>query len=204
MTDLVPKPMVPFRGTTLIAQGMERVIRQLPNIHVTVGYKKAMLAKHVIELGAQTVVNTEGQGNAWWIYHSLLGAIDEPVFVLTCDNVTELDFAKLAESYFTIGAPACMLVGVPPVKGLAGDYIFREGQRVVGLDRGRPAEIYCTGIQVLNPARIRSLTEPCEDFYGVWSQLMAQNELFVSPVYPDRWISIDTFEALVEYGRAEV
>jgi NDP-sugar pyrophosphorylase family protein len=203
MTELVPKPMVPFRGTTLIAQGMEKVLRSIPDVHVTVGYKKAMLANHVVELGARTVVNTEGEGNAWWLYHSLLGAIDEPVFVLTCDNVTDLDFGLLAESYYAVGAPACMLVGVPPVKGLEGDFIFRDGQRVTAIDRKTPGDIYCTGIQVMNPARIRKLTTDTGDFYKVWSQLIAQNELYVSPVYPDRWISIDTIDALMEYGRAE-
>lgn len=203
LTNLVPKPMAPFQGSTLIAQGIKGLLAYVPKIHITVGYKKAMLAQHVIELGVSTVVNTEGQSNSWWIYNTLLGEIDEPIFLLTCDNVVKLDFALLEKSYFELGAPACMLVPVKPVPGLEGDYIFRDGANVTKLDRHTPSDIYCSGVQILNPARIRELTREGKDFYSVWNQLMEQGQLLVSPVYPDRWITIDTFEHLKFYDEAE-
>ncbi|PMY13750.1 nucleotidyl transferase, partial [Pseudomonas sp. FW305-BF8] len=83
--------MAPLRGGTLISQGIELVKKEVPNIHITVGYKKAMLAEHVIQQGASSVLNTEGQSNAWWVFHTLLQHLNEPLYVLTCDNVTELD-----------------------------------------------------------------------------------------------------------------
>ena len=72
LTDAIPKPMAPYNGTTLIARGIERLAEKIEHIHVTVGYKKAMLAQHVIEHGASSVFNTEGQGNSWWIYQTTL------------------------------------------------------------------------------------------------------------------------------------
>src|SRR5258705_12192520 len=97
LTDAIPKPMAPYNGTTLIARGISRLAERIEHIHVTVGYKKAMLAQHVIEHGASSVFNTNGQSNCWWIYHTLLSGLDEQVVVLTCDNVVELDFELLEE-----------------------------------------------------------------------------------------------------------
>lgn len=204
LTDTVPKPMVNFQGTTLIARGISSLLEQVPRVHITVGYKKAMLAQHVIELGAATVLNTEGKGNAWWIYHTLLSKLDEPLYLLTCDNVVSLNFDLLERNYFSLGAPACMLVPVRPVPGLEGDFIFREGSRVTGLDRHTPSDIYCSGVQIINPAKVFALTEPCEDFYGVWSQLIQGGQLAVSDIYPDRWITIDTFEQLRKFSEQAI
>jgi NDP-sugar pyrophosphorylase family protein len=196
LTDVVPKPMAPYRGSTLIAEGIARVARRLPHIHVTVGYKGAMLAQHVIQLGVASVFNTEGHPNSWWIYNTLLRHLDEPVYVLTCDNLIDLDFDLLEQNYEELGEPACMLVPVHPVPGLEGDFIFREGHVVTAVDRHRPADIYCSGIQILNPACVNRLTEDRGDFYSVWSQLIAQRKLSVSSVYPKTWIAVDTLAAL--------
>ncbi len=199
LSDVVPKPMAPFHGTTLIAQGMRTVRQYVPNVHITVGYKKAMLAEHVIQEGAATVINTEGQSNCWWIFNSLMKHIDEPVLVLTCDNVTELDFNLLESNYFARKEPACMVIPVKPVPGLEGDYIFHdEAHFVLELNRHKPAETYCSGIQVLNPAKINRLVDSRGDFYDVWKSLITQRQLMVSDVYPNKWITIDTFDQLVK------
>src|SRR4051812_40099426 len=66
LTDVIPKPMAPYRGTTLIAEGIRRIRIYIENIHITVGYKGKTLAEHVVELGVNSVFNTSGRGNAWW------------------------------------------------------------------------------------------------------------------------------------------
>jgi NDP-sugar pyrophosphorylase family protein len=196
LTDAIPKPMAPYAGSTLIAHGISKIRDRIPHIHVTVGYKKAMLAQHVIEHGACSVFNTEGNGNSWWIYNTLLGNLDAPIYVLTSDNVVELDFDLIEENYFSLGNPACMLVPVRPVEGLEGDYIFHRDHDVYALDRNKPSDIYCSGIQILNPSEVNRLTAEGEDFYSVWDQLMAKNQLKCSAVYPKQWISVDTIEQL--------
>lgn len=202
LTDAMPKPMAPFRGTTLIANGMEKLAGKLDRIHVTVGYKGAMLAQHVIEHGAASVFCTEGKGNCWWIYNTLLKHLDEPLYVLTCDNVVDLDFTLLEKDYNTLACPPCMIVPVRPMPELEGDYVFHEGSVVTELTRTRESEIYCSGIQVLNPARINALTTESESFYGVWSQLIAQRELFISSIYPKQWTAVDTLAQLVDLNNS--
>lgn len=198
LTEALPKPMAPYRGSTLIAEGISRLTERLPNIHITVGYKGAMLAQHVIEKGVRSVFNTEGKPNSWWIHHTLLSLLDAPVYVLTCDNIVELDFDLLEQNYLDLGSPPCMLVPVSPVAGLEGDFIFRNGPVVTKLDRREPSDIYCSGIQILNPKRVAELTPGDGDFYTVWQALIAQGALMVSSVYPKRWIAVDTWQQLVE------
>lgn len=202
LTDAIPKPMAPYNGTTLIARGIERLAHRLKHIYVTVGYKKAMLAQHVIEHGASAVFNTEGQGNCWWIYNTLLKHLDEPVLVLTCDNVVDLDFALLDESYRKLNSPACMLVPVRPVPGLEGDFIYHENHVVTEISRLRETEIYCSGIQLLNPYRLNQITTGGESFYNVWQQLIGQKQLLVSSVYPKKWFAVDTIEQLATLNKS--
>jgi NDP-sugar pyrophosphorylase family protein len=205
-TEELPKAMMPYLQSTLISNGIDCLRPHIDNIHVTVGYKKAVLAQHSIEHGVSSVHNTEGHSNSWWIFNTLLAKIDEPVFVLTCDNVTELDFEALAADYFALGEPACLLVAVEPVTGLEGDFIFHDGGIVRRLSRTEPADIYCSGIQVLNPARINQLCSGGGDFGTVWAELIEQGELRVSSVRPAKWFSVDTpaqLEECVARVRAE-
>lgn len=194
-TDL-PKAMAPFDGSTLIAHGIDQIGRQVANVHITVGYKGAMLAEHVIQHGVRSVFNTDGKPNSWWIFGTLLGTLDEPVLVLTCDNVVDLDFDRLEEDYRTAGEPTCMLVPVGPVEGLEGDWIFHEDNFVTHLSRSEQSDMYCSGIQLLNPAAVRRRASGRGDFSTVWRELAAQRELKCARRYPHRWFAADTLTQL--------
>jgi NDP-sugar pyrophosphorylase family protein len=200
LTESIPKAMSPYKGTTLIAEGIEKIRKRIPYIHITVGYRGPMLAQHVVQHGVSSIFNTEGQSNSWWVYNTLLKFLDEPVFVLTCDNVVELDFDLLEADYFNFGEPACMVVPVRPVAGLDGDYIFHRDHIVTELNRHKESDIYCSGIQVINPCKVNKLTQEEGNFYSLWNQLIAQEQVITSRVYPKRWIAIDTLEQLSNSG----
>ncbi len=197
LTSIIPKPMAPYLDSTLIGNGIAKIRAHIPQVHVTVGYKGAMLAQHLIERGVDSIFNTEGHGNAWWLFHTLVRHIDEPIFVLTCDNVTEIDFLALEEDYYDRGAPLGMLVPVAPVDGVAGDFIAHDPSGVVTeLSREQPTPIYGSGIQVLRPAEINRRCKVSDNFYQVWAQLMAARQLYVSSVQPAAWFSVDTLADL--------
>lgn len=198
LTHIIPKPMAPLWGSTLIANGIQKLLPHIPQLHITVGYKGAELAKHVIELGVHSVFNTEGKGNSWWIFNTLMKKVDEPVLVLTSDNVTDLNIELILGEYERLGHPACMVVPVNPLEGLVGDFIHHDNNLVSKLDRNDPAPTYCSGIQVLNPAKVNQLIEPVEDFGDLWSQLIQKRQLFSSSVLPDRWFTVDTLEQLTQ------
>ncbi len=201
LTDQIPKAMAEVDGNSLIYHGIDKLMSKISNIqiHITVGYKKALLASHVIERNVSSVINTEGKGNAWWIYNSLLKNVDEPILVLTCDNITDLNLDLIVKDYHDLNEPACMIIPVKPIKGLEGDFISHNNHTVTSLSREVETNIYCSGIQVLNPVKLRKITNQTEDFNLVWKQLIAQNELKCSRIYPDNWFAIDTLHQLEQY-----
>lgn len=204
LTDVIPKPMIPYKGDTLIGTSLRKLSLKVSLIHVTVGYKKSMLSQYLIENGVNSILNTEGHGNAWWISNSVMQYVDEPLLVLTTDNITEIDVDFLSREYVKLSQPACMLVPVEPIPGIDGDFIHHENGTVLSVNRNNPSAIYCTGIQVLNPAIISSLIGNHEDFYSVWNSLIAKRQLKVASVYPYLWFSIDTIEQLTMAESEEI
>jgi NDP-sugar pyrophosphorylase family protein len=198
LTNAIPKPMAPLGGSTLILNGIRKVRKTIPFLHITVGYKARMLADHVIEEGISSIFYTEGKGNAWWIFNTVLANLDEPIVVLTCDNLVELDLARLCNDYHELGSPACMVVPVRPIPGLDGDYIFHENQIVQALDRRRTAPLYCSGVQVLNPKTVTRMMDAKDDFGSVWSELIQQRQLYCSRIVPQKWFTVDTIDALAK------
>lgn len=198
LTDAMPKPMAPYNGSTLIASGISKLRPHIPHLHITVGYKGAMLAQHVIDQGVASVFNTDGKPNSWWLHNTLMRSLDEPVYVLTCDNVLELDFALLEENYFDLNCPPNMVVPVKVVAGLDGDFIESDGHVVTRLGRDFESDIYCSGIQILNPKKINEVARDGESFYEVWQQLIEQRMLSVSSVYPKKWRAVDTVHQLLQ------
>lgn len=89
-----------------------------------------------------------------------------------------------------------MVVPVKPVAGLEGDYIFHDNNRVTELNRSKPSDRYCSGIQLINPAAVNKYCTATEDFYSVWSQLIEKSMLYCSTVYPKKWFTVDTMAQL--------
>jgi len=194
LTKKIPKGLVKFRQTSLIARGIRRLKKYIKFIHISVGYKGPILAKHLIEEKVSSIINTDTKGNSWWIFNSIFKSFDSPIYVLTCDNVTNIDFKKIEKDYYKKGQPLCMLIPTKPVKGLKGDYIFRKKNLISNLSRAKKSEIYCTGIQVLNPKRINKEITPTEDFNILWKKLIRIKQLYVSDVMPRKWYTVDDVE----------
>jgi len=200
-TNKIPKAMVKIKNQTLILQGIKKIQRYIKNIHITVGYKGSMLAKHVIENKVKSVINTDKKGNAWWIFNFPFKYINEPVFVLTCDNITNVNFDSIIRDYNNKGKPECFLIPVKPVDKLEGDYIHRKKNIVTKLSRKLRSEIYCSGIQVVNPYKINNIVKKTEDFNQIWKKLILKKKLLVSDVIPKNWFTIDNLKQLKLYKK---
>ena len=87
-----------------------------------------------------------------------------------------------------------MIIPTHPVEGLAGDYIFRKKNLVTSLSRKKPSDIYCTGIQVLNPRKINKVIKPTTNFNILWKKLILKKQLYVSDIRPKRWFTVDNIE----------
>jgi len=199
LTDVVPKAMAPINGSTLIARGLKYLNEKIPYIYVTVGYKGSMLASHLVDHSVTGIFNTTGHDNAWWLFNTLMKELDEPVLVLTCDNVIELDFELLSREYFSKGCPPVMVVPVKPINGLEGDYIIHENNVVKRLSRHEPTDMYCSGIQIIHPKKVNKLVPSADNFYQVWNTLIEDQNLYCSNLYPSKWYAVDTLQQLSSY-----
>lgn len=196
LTQDTSKAMVKMNESPLIGHTIRQLVNVIPNIAITVGYKGSELAKYLIDEGSSMIFNTKGHGNAWWIFNTPFAYINEPVLVLTCDNIVELDLDFIYTHYKTLGSPACMVVPVKPVQDIAGDFIFGNNNKVAFLSRQQTSGIYCSGIQVINPAAINEHVKNVEDFNDVWQQLIVQGMLYYSDTYPKEWYTVNTVAQL--------
>ena len=194
LTKKIPKGLIKFKQTSLIANGIKKLKKYIDFIHISVGYKGPILAKHLIEEKVSSIINTDKKGNSWWIFNSIFKSFDSPLYVLTCDNVTNIDFKKIENDYYKKGQPICMIIPTKPIKGLEGDYIFRKKNIIQGLSRKVKSDIYCTGIQVLNPKKINDKINSTDDFNILWKRLIKIKQLYVSDVMPKKWYTVDNVD----------
>lgn len=148
------------------------------------------------------VFNTNTKGNAWWIFNTLAKFINEPVLVLTCDNVVKLDIHFIYSNYVALNYPICMVVPVTPVQGIEGDFISGHNNIVTSLDRKGKTDIYCSGIQLLNPFLINEKMNAVDDFYELWQDLIETEDLYYSATYPHAWYSVNSIEQLNELEKS--
>ena len=196
LTKNIPKALVKVKNQTLILNGIKKLKKYIKNIHITVGYKGSLIAKHVISHDVSSVINTNKKGNSWWIFNFPFNLLNEPIVVLTCDNITNIDFNLLKKDYIQKKSPPCFLIPVKPIKKLDGDYIHRKKNIVKKLSRKNKSDIYCSGIQIINPYQINKLVNKTKDFNVLWNKLIKKNKLYVSDIIPKQWFTIDKIEHL--------
>ena len=194
LTKKIPKGLVKYKQSSLIANGIKKLRKYINYIHISVGYKGPILAKHLIEKNVSSIINTNNKGNAWWIFNSIFKNFNNPIYVLTCDNVTEINFKEIEKDYNKKGQPLCMIIPTKPIKGLDGDYIFRKKNIIQKLSRKNKTDIYCTGIQVLNPNKIYKKIKKTDDFNILWKRLIKINQLYVSDTMPKKWFTVDNLD----------
>ncbi len=203
LTDHIPKPMAPYLNKTLLEYALVNLKKYTKNIYITVGYHGSILASHAISHGVDLILNTESRGNAWWIKNSILKHIDEPILVLTADNISRIDFSVYINEFISLPLSSCMLVPVDPIDGIDGDYLHlsKNKNNILELDRNKVSEIYASGIQILNPVTINNLTKDVPNtthlsFTEIWKSLIEKNALFCSKQIPQQWFSVDTLSQL--------
>lgn len=192
ITRKIPKAMAVLKGRTLIETGIKKLKKKIKNIHITVGYKGPILASHVVSRGVNTVFNTSGKGNCWWIFNTLLKNLDEPVLTLTCDNIVDIDLNFITDQYAKKNNPYCMLIPVRPNTKFSGDYIFHKNYNIKKISRTRPSDYYASGIQVINPKKINKVLKKIDNFDDLWSSLIRLNKIKCSEIYKKKWAAVDT------------
>lgn len=194
LTAFTPKALVEVDGSPLISYSLNQ-INNIDNKIITIGDSFEQLANYVKNFDVFTIINTRNKGNCWWISNSFLKLVNEPVLVLTCDLITKIDIDFLYSQYVKIGCPAIMLVPTKPMYQFEGDFLISYKNHVTGLSRDKKTDLFCTGIQVLNPSEILKIIGKKnlpEDFSVLWKMLIEKKGVYHSELYPYPWYSINT------------
>lgn len=183
-------------GQTMLELQVRWMSRLTRQVHVTVGYRKDLVAAEAIRAGASSTIVVDDLGNGAWITHSVLGEIDSPVAVVTCDNLMEIESEGLVADYERIGSPSAMLVPINPERPSSGDVIESEGSIVNKLTRVKGTRNLASGLQILIPASVRETVGDATDFADIWSRLIEVRQLHTGQFTPSKWIAVDSPEDL--------
>lgn len=206
LTTTTPKALVEVNGEPLISYSLSQ-IHNIENKIITIGDHFERLVQYVADFGISTIINTQNKGNCWWIFNSFIKTLNEPILVLTCDLITQIDTEFLYSQYEKYGCPAVMLIPTKPLPQLEGDFLHSNQNRVIGFSRIRKTGLFCTGIQVVNPMKIlRAVEGNCfpEDFGFLWKMLITKKEVYHSELYSYPWYSINTELELKSYEKISI
>lgn len=192
ITNYIPKALVEVGDKPLIEYVFEMV--HGTKKYVTYGHKSDVLFNKT-KLDVSGYINTTGKDNAYFLYNSFVKHINEPIIVLPCDMIMDINMEKVYEDYMALSNPTIMVVGVEPIKEIEGDFVeYNITNNITNLTREKTTNRYCSGLQIINPYMVNNITKKCDNFYDVWKQLMDVGHLKISNITPNKWRCYDNIE----------
>ena len=99
LTQKIPKGLIKYKQSSLISNGIDKLRKYINFIHISVGYKGPILAKHLIEKKVSSIVNTDNKGNAWWIFNSIFKYFDKPIYAVSYTHLRAHETRGLGDVY---------------------------------------------------------------------------------------------------------
>ena len=202
LTKKIPKALIKIKNKTLIERKISSLKKiNIKKIHVTVGHKSFLLSKYLSKKNINSIINTEGHDNAWWIKNSILGSINEHVLLTTCDSIINLNKKFLINEIKNNLNYPCILLIVKPNKNFKGDYIILKNKKIDGISRKKKTKLFASGIQIINPYKINKIvkSKKIDNFNKLWSFLIKKNKIGYTKIYKKKWSSFDTLEQIKKY-----
>lgn len=197
LTNYVPKPMVKYKDKELISYGLDFLKTNLiENTIVTYGYKSELLTSF-LEKKVNCLINTIDKDNSYFLFNTIIKHIDEPIILIPCDVIIDIDIKKLYQNYKDLNSPACLIVPLKNKINIEADYVHVQGNIVTEIDRNKISDFHASGIQIINPKKINNTIKSSENFYNVWMDLIFNKELMISDVTVDFWDSVDTIKQII-------
>ena len=192
LTKKIPKALVKIKNKTLIERKINSLRKiKINNIHVTVGHKSFLLSKYLYKKQINSIINTKGQNNTWWIFNTLLGYINENILLSTCDSIIDLNKKFLDREIKKNSKNICTLLLVEANKNFRGDYILIRNNRIKEISRNKKTNFFASGIQIINPFKIRKLLkdQKISNFNELWNFLIKKNKIGYTTIYKKKWSS---------------
>ncbi len=199
LTEATPKPLLTIQGRTLLEHQISFLSQFVTTIGVTVGYMSEQVEKTAKKNGASLILNSNGQGNAFWMNSPIIRSVDYPIVVITCDNLMEFDYGALESESNMNRNLSYLLTRKAPLEML-GDRVLERNGKIIEVSSDTKTDLMATGLQVINPSHLKPVCT-YDDFHDVWSDLIENGTLCNSTVAPKKWSAIDTPADLQEANR---
>ena len=198
LTNYVPKALVLINKIPLIDYNIKLLRKNnIKHIYVTYSYKGEQLLVHLKDK-VDGFINTTNKDNAYFLYNSFIKFIDEPVICMPCDIIVDINFKNIYTENVKLKYPIHSIIPTKPHKNISGDFITFSNNIITQLNRKKKTELYASGIQIINPKRVNSLTTPKQKFNKVWEQLIKYKQLHLINIQPKKWKAYDTLNSIYE------
>jgi NDP-sugar pyrophosphorylase family protein len=197
ITDYVPKPLVKYKDKELISYNLDFFKSNgINHTIVTYGYKSELLT-HFLEKKVNCLLNTINKDNSYFLFNTIIKHINEPILLLPCDIIIDLDVKKLYQEYVDLGSPSCLIVPLKNNRKVEADFLHTNGDKIIKINRDEESNFYASGIQIINPNKINNKIKSSENFYNVWMELIKNEELLISNTNVYFWEAIDNFNQII-------
>ena len=197
LTDYVPKPLVKYKDKELISYNLDFFkTNGISHTIVTYGYKSELLT-NFLEKKVNCLLNTIDKDNSYFLFNTIIKHIDEPILLLPCDIIIDLDVEKLYQEYIDLGSPSCLIVPLKNDRKVEADFLHTNGNKIIKINRDEESNFYASGIQIINPNKINNKIKSSENFYNVWMELIKNEELLISNTNVYFWEAIDNFNQII-------
>lgn len=195
LTNYIPKPLVVVNDKPLIQHALDFLNRNdITNVSVTYGHKAPQLLNYV-GYKVSSLINTVERDNAYFLYNSVVKYINEPIIVMPCDIIVDIDLNKLYSEYVNLNEPPICIVPIKASKD--ADYIHTNNNQVVKITRNDESLLCASGIQIINPHKVNKLGNPQNNFYNVWMHMINQKSLYVTNTQPVHWKAYDNLKDII-------
>ena len=198
LTNYIPKASILVSGKKLSSHSIHFLRKyDVKNLFMTYNHLSQNLFND-FKTEVDAFINTENKDNSYFLTSTFLRDLDEPIIVIPCDIIFEIDFKKLYEEYLLLNNPEVMLVPIKILEGVEGDYVHFDGNNILTLNRSNYSEYYLSGIQIINPKKLNTImSKKHHNFYNIWDELIMHNKLKLSNTQPTKWRAYDKINDVI-------
>ena len=195
LTADTPKPLLPELHNSLLLNQVKFLKKFTPNICVTIGFQKDKMLEAFKLYKINDYIYSQDKGNAFWLNKLEEHKKDNPIVVITSDNLMDIDLNILIDEYYEKGEKS-IIVSADSKEGTHDKLEVNKDNQVLSMNYQNIVGKIASGLQVLNPKDLYTDELLFDDFHEVWSLLINKKRLIVSELQPKKWISVDTIEDL--------
>lgn len=198
-----PKPLLPNAQDNLLSRQIDFLRPLVQILIVTHGYLGNKVKAHALSRGADITIDTSGRGNCFFLQSPKLAFADKKrIVVVTCDNLMNCDLDSIYEFDKQL-KPGISIVGVRSHNFISGDQIkVQDNLQIDAIGPRVNSNLVASGLQVVDYTYAKGFN--IEDFSLLWSKVIENGSLRLSPFNPISWSAFDTKISLQEFPNSQI